>query len=168
LEEHGGGIGTFALKKECEFAFIPPRAPHFGGLWHLFFRTVGKDILTADELGTLLTSVEAVLNSRPFGAISSDPNDSEALSPGHLLIGGALLAPPSAALPDQLSPTCMRRWRSVLSLRHRFWQRLSREYASSLQARKKWHRGSSHRRRRGQSSAAAVDDWACRGGTRRR
>jgi len=76
----GGGIGTFALKKGCEFAFIPPRAPHFGGLWeavvksakHLFLRTVGEDILTAEELGTLLTSVEVVLNSRSLGAISSD------------------------------------------------------------------------------------------------
>ncbi|KAH8343591.1 hypothetical protein KR084_011485, partial [Drosophila pseudotakahashii] len=106
---------------------------------HLFLRTVGEDILTAEELGTLLTSVEAVLNSRPLGAISTDPNDGEALSPGHLLIGGPLLAPPSAALPNQVSPTCLRRWRSVSSLMHRFWQRWSREYVSSLQAKNKWH-----------------------------
>ncbi|XP_070071108.1 uncharacterized protein [Drosophila takahashii] len=147
LEEQGGGIATFASRRGCEFVFIPPRAPHFGGLWeagvksakHLFLRTVGEDILTAEELGTLLTSVEAVLNSRPLGAISTDPNDGEALSPGHLLIGGPLLAPPSAALPDQVSPTCLRRWRSVSSLRHRFWQRWSREYVSSLQAKNKWH-----------------------------
>ncbi|KAI8034664.1 hypothetical protein M5D96_012560, partial [Drosophila gunungcola] len=87
LEEQGGGIETFASKKGCEFAFIPPRAPHFGGLWeagvksanHLFLRTVGQDLLTAEELGTLLTSVEAVLNSRSLGALSSDPNDEAAL-----------------------------------------------------------------------------------------
>ncbi|XP_052856537.1 uncharacterized protein LOC128264874 [Drosophila gunungcola] len=149
LEEQGGGIKTFASKKGCEFAFIPPRAPHFGGLWeagvksakHLFLRTVGQDLLTAEELGTLLTSVEAVLNSRPLGALSSDPNDGEALTPGHLLIGGPLLAPPSAALPDQISLTSLRRWRGVSSLRHRFWQRWSREYISSLQQRSKWHQG---------------------------
>ncbi|XP_052855475.1 uncharacterized protein LOC128264149 [Drosophila gunungcola] len=133
LEEQGGGIETFASKKGCEFAFIPPRALHFGGLWeagvksakHLFLRTVGQDLLTAEELGTLLTSVEAVLNSRPLGALSSDPNDGEALTPGHLLIGGPLLAPPSAALPDQISLTCLRRWRGV----------------SSLRQRSKWHQG---------------------------
>ncbi|XP_052855224.1 uncharacterized protein LOC128263978 [Drosophila gunungcola] len=61
--------------------------------------------------------------------------------PGHLLIGGPLLAPPSAALPDQISLTCLRRWRGVSSLRHRFWQRWSREYISSLQQRSKWHQG---------------------------
>ncbi|XP_043064774.1 uncharacterized protein LOC122320681 [Drosophila ficusphila] len=145
LEEQGGGIEAFASKKECEFAYIPPRAPHFGGLWeagvksakHLFLRTVGHDLLTAEVLGTLLASVEAVLNSRPIGALSSDPSDGEALTPGHLLIGGPLVAPPPSALPDQISPTCLRRWRSVSSLRHRFWQRWSREYVSSLQTRQK-------------------------------
>ncbi|KAH8345306.1 hypothetical protein KR084_011487 [Drosophila pseudotakahashii] len=45
----------------------------------------------------------------------------------------------SAALPNQVSPTCLRRWRSVSSLRHRFWQRWSREYVSILQAKNKWH-----------------------------
>ncbi|XP_043064108.1 uncharacterized protein LOC122320097 [Drosophila ficusphila] len=105
---------------------------------HLFLRTVGHDLLTAEELGTLLASVEAVLNSRPIGALSSDPSDGEALTPGHLLIGGPLVAPPPSALPDQISPTCLRLWRSVSSLRHRFWQRWSREYVSSLQTRQKW------------------------------
>ncbi|XP_044315249.1 uncharacterized protein LOC123037657 [Drosophila rhopaloa] len=136
-----------ALNKRYQHMVAEEASPHFGGLWeagvksakHPFLRTVGEDILTAEELGTLLTSVEAVLNSRPLEAISTDPNDGEALSPGHLLIGGPLLAPPSAALPDQVSPTCLRRWRSVSCLRHRFWQRWSREYVSSLQAKNKWH-----------------------------
>ncbi|XP_043064486.1 uncharacterized protein LOC122320358 [Drosophila ficusphila] len=146
LEEQGAVSKHSRQKKGCEFAFIPPRAPHFGGIWeagvksakHLFLRTVGHDLLTAEELGTLLASVEAVLNSRPIGALSSDPSDGEALTPGHLLIGGPLVAPPPSALPDQISPTCLRRWRSVSSLRHRFWQRWSQEYVSSLQTRQKW------------------------------
>ncbi|KAH8395733.1 hypothetical protein KR222_001385, partial [Zaprionus bogoriensis] len=94
MEEQAGSMSAFASRKGCEFVFIPPRAPHFGGLWeasvksakHLFLRTVGNELLTAEELGTLHTSVEAVLNSRPIGALSVDPNDGEALTPAHLLI----------------------------------------------------------------------------------
>jgi len=77
LKEQGGRIGTFALKKGCEL----------DGLWEagvksakqLLLRTVGKNILTAENVGTLLTTVEAVLNSRPIEAISIDPNSSKSV-----------------------------------------------------------------------------------------
>ncbi|XP_064556799.1 uncharacterized protein LOC135441213 [Drosophila montana] len=75
----------------CEFAFILPRVLHFGGLWeagvtsakHLLLRTVSSLPLTPKELQTTLVAVEAVLNSRPLGALSMDSSDGEALTPGH-------------------------------------------------------------------------------------
>ncbi|KAM8701285.1 hypothetical protein ACLKA7_007651, partial [Drosophila subpalustris] len=96
-KEEADAIQEFASKSGCEFAFIPPRAPHFGGLCLL---------LTAEELQTTLVAVEAVLNSRPIGALSDDPSDGEALTPGHALIGGPLTATsrrgPGPAGPDLL------------------------------------------------------------------
>ncbi|KAL7724201.1 hypothetical protein ACLKA6_005768 [Drosophila palustris] len=147
VEEEADAIQEFASKSGCEFAFIPPRAPHFGGLWeagvksakHLLLRTVGSLLLTAEELQTTLVAVEAVLNSRPIGALSDDPSDGEALTPGHALIGGPLTAMPAGGAPDQQGLTCLSRWRAVSSLRRQFWRRWSKEYILGLQARSKWH-----------------------------
>lgn len=46
------------------------------------------------ELTTLVVRFEGVLNSRPLQPLSCDPNDLEALTPGHFLIGQPLLAMP--------------------------------------------------------------------------
>ncbi|XP_051863678.1 uncharacterized protein LOC127566114 isoform X2 [Drosophila albomicans] len=143
VEAEENAVRDFALRSGCEFAFIPPRAPHFGGLWeagvksakHLLLRTVGNALLTAEELQTVVVAVEAVLNSRPLGAVSNDPNDGEALTPGHLLV-----APAASRTPDQEGLSCLRRWRAVSSLKRAFWQRWSREYVLGLQARAKWDR----------------------------
>ena len=67
-------IQDFLTAEGCEWKFIPPHAPHFGGLWeaavksmkyHLR-RTLGSHIATYEELCTLLSEIEACLNSRPF------------------------------------------------------------------------------------------------------
>ncbi|XP_039968623.1 uncharacterized protein LOC120780404 [Bactrocera tryoni] len=85
----------FAAEEGFSFGFVPPRAPHFGGLWeaavmsakHLIVRALGNALLTTEELSTLLAEVEAILNSRPLTPLSQDPNDGEALTLAHLLIG---------------------------------------------------------------------------------
>ncbi|XP_058449023.1 uncharacterized protein LOC131428982 [Malaya genurostris] len=87
-------IPQAAANEGINFKFIPPRAPNFGGLWeaavksmkyHLK-RTLGTDITTPDEFNTLLTQIEACLNSRPLVPISNDPSDLDVLTPAHFLI----------------------------------------------------------------------------------
>ncbi|XP_026827674.1 uncharacterized protein LOC113562437 [Ooceraea biroi] len=86
--------------------FNPPAAPHCGGKWeagvkstkHHLKRIIGDTVLTYEEFATLLAQIEAVLNSRPLGALSDDPNDLSALTPGHLLIGTALTTIPEPTL----------------------------------------------------------------------
>lgn len=48
---------------------------------------IAETILTFLELATVFCKFEAVLNSRPWCTVSSEPNDFEALTPGHYLIG---------------------------------------------------------------------------------
>lgn len=43
--------------------------------------------LNFDKVQTLLTQIEAILNSRPLTPELNDPNDINALTPGHFLIG---------------------------------------------------------------------------------
>ncbi|XP_060665441.1 ankyrin repeat and KH domain-containing protein mask-like [Drosophila nasuta] len=53
--------------------------------------------LAESEVRAHLADVEAILNSRPLTPLSSDPNDGEALTPGHLLIGQAIRSLPQGS-----------------------------------------------------------------------
>lgn len=85
-------------------AFQPP----FGGLWetavkstkHHLRRVIGEQHLTFEEMSTLLHQIEACLNSRPLQAMSDDPGDLKVLTPGHFLIGDALLSLPDPITED--------------------------------------------------------------------
>jgi hypothetical protein len=130
--------------KQIQFHFIPPRAPHFGGLWeaavksmkyHLT-RIVGNVSLTFEELTTVLTKIEAILNSRPLVPESNDPEDTTSLTPGHFLIGRPL----TALIEPNYSDTkinSLRRWQLLQQLTQHFWKRWSVDYLTSLQRRTK-------------------------------
>ncbi|GBM30124.1 hypothetical protein AVEN_106805-1 [Araneus ventricosus] len=98
-KESTGKIEDFIASEGIVWHFNPPHiaTPHFGGLWeagikslksHLK-RVVGNTVLYTEEFSTLVTQVEAVLNSRPFCNLSSDPNDDFVLTPSHFLVGSS-------------------------------------------------------------------------------
>ncbi|XP_060872759.1 uncharacterized protein LOC132946718 [Metopolophium dirhodum] len=125
--------------------FIPPRSPHFGGLWEAAIKSVkthlnklmGNAILTYEELNTVLAQIEACLNSRPLTPLSSDPSDLSVLTPGHFLVGSSLVSLPE---PDFTTTPLNRltRWRRVSHLFQEFWRRWSKDYLVQLQQRNKW------------------------------
>ncbi|XP_055686030.1 uncharacterized protein LOC129791706 [Lutzomyia longipalpis] len=130
-------------KSGIHWELIPPASPHFGGLWEAGVKStkrhlkavLTKTILTFEEFYTVLTSVEAALNSRPLTPLSEDAHDLAALSPGHFLIGRELLAPPQEIIEER-EPT--RRWRLVKKLQQDVWKRWVKEYLHHLQERNKW------------------------------
>ncbi|KAL7723577.1 hypothetical protein ACLKA6_001535 [Drosophila palustris] len=148
FERQRTSLQSFAAEKGMEWCFIPPRAPHFGGLWeaavksakHLLLRQIGSASLVESEVRGHLADVEAILNSRPLTPLSGDPNDGEALTPGHLLIGQPLRSLPQGSEPDTPSSgiSCSRRWQLLSMLRQRFWRAWSKDYVHSLQPRGKW------------------------------
>lgn len=83
-------VTSFCQPRGTNWHFMPPRAPHQGGLWeagvkamktHLY-RTLKEAYLTYEEMVTLLVQIEAILNSRPLVEQSNDPTDFKALSLG--------------------------------------------------------------------------------------
>ncbi|XP_050056095.1 uncharacterized protein LOC126549771 [Aphis gossypii] len=129
----------------CQWKFNPPAAPHFGGIWEAAIKSVkthlkkviGSQVFTVEEFTTLAIRIEGILNSRPLTPISGDPNDLNALTPGHFLIGR-----PISAIPErELTMTPMNRlnrWQLIKQAQQSFWKRWSQEYLQTLQTRQKW------------------------------
>ena len=142
-------IVDFCASQNIHWSFIPERAPHFGGLWESAVKSlkihlrkvVGNGKLTFEELTTVLTQVEACLNSRPLVALPSDGDGIEALTPGHFLIGRPLEALPDPSSACQ-SMTNLRRWNLCQSLTRHFWRRWSTDYFASLRRFSRWHTAS--------------------------
>ncbi|XP_029173240.1 uncharacterized protein LOC114942104 [Nylanderia fulva] len=130
---------------KIEWNFIPSAAPHFGGLWeagikslksHLK-RVAGSRTLSQAEFATLLCQIEACLNSRPIAALSDDPSDLSALTPGHFLIGRPIIAIPEESVLES-NANRLSRWQMVHSLVEQIWRSWSQDYLHSLQQRRKW------------------------------
>ena len=94
-------IETSLAQKDIKWKFNPPGAPHFGGIWERLVRNCKKSYdsctrwtILDDVLITTMCLVEQTLNARPLTSVSDDPDDLEALTPNHFLLGRANLATP--------------------------------------------------------------------------
>lgn len=71
--------------------------------------------------------------------MSSDPNDPESLTPGHLLVGSPLISPPDNNLIETKS-NWLSRWQQTQKLHQTFWRIFQYDYLNTLQQRSKWFR----------------------------
>lgn len=135
----------FLSNNEIQWKFIPPRSPHWGGIWeaaiksakyHLT-RIVGKAHLTFEEMSTILAQIESILNSRPLTPISNDPRDLESLTPGHFLIGRNLTSFPERDI-SEINENRLSIYQRLTQMHQQFWKRWSVEYLNRLQNRPKW------------------------------
>lgn len=136
----------FLTNQGTVWKFNPPASPHMGGKWeavvksikfHLC-RTIGEASLTFEESLTLLSRIEAILNSRPLEPLSEDPTDASALTPGHFLTGKPLMAIPQPDLLD-LSESRLSRWQYINQRTQQFWKAWSMHYLQRLHSISKWH-----------------------------
>ncbi|XP_072948468.1 uncharacterized protein [Epargyreus clarus] len=127
----------------CEWHFIPPHSPNFGGLWeagvksvkHHLKKVIGNSTLTFEEMATVLAQIEACLNSRPMSVLSNEPDF--ILTPGHFLIGEAPLTVPDFDI-EHVKVNNLRRWQHTQRMLQSFWRRWSQEYLNKFLHRYKW------------------------------
>ncbi|VEN51227.1 unnamed protein product [Callosobruchus maculatus] len=130
-----------------EWKFNTPAAPHMGGLWesnvksvkiHLY-RVVGDQLLTFEEMSTVLTQIESLLNSRPLCVLSRDSETPEALTPSHFLCQMPLNSLPAETV-EGLPLNRLDRFQLIDRMIQDFWKRWRLEYLTSLQSRVKWYK----------------------------
>lgn len=145
-KDHQTRVHEYAAQEGINFNFIPSYSPTFGGLWeaavkstkyHLK-RILQHNVLTYEQLNTVLIETEAVLNSRPLLPLSaSDVNDFSHLTPAHFIIGESLTMYPEL-------DTCnvpynrLAFWQQCTNLKQSFWKMWHKQYLNLLQNRPKW------------------------------
>ena len=122
--------------------FSVPRAPWWGGWWERMVRnmkvslkkTIGLKSLERTELETLLTEVEACLNSRPLTFVGDDIDNGHSLTPSHFLLGrGSHLDKVSCEPSLDVSPELIKEKSKALEGRcNMFWKQWQDEYLKHL------------------------------------
>ncbi|GFU86972.1 integrase catalytic domain-containing protein [Trichonephila clavipes] len=138
-------LAAYFTEEGIEWNFIPPRAPHMGGLWEAGIKSVkyhlkralGRSRLTYEEFETVIIQVEGILNSRPLTPISNDFDNFEVLTPAHFLIGrsiNSIFEP----LVINISDNRLSRWQRTTKVIQVVWKKWSTDYLNTLQQRGKW------------------------------
>ncbi|XP_064470242.1 uncharacterized protein LOC135384995 [Ornithodoros turicata] len=129
---------------KVEWKFIVERAPWWGGFYERLVRTVktslkkvlGRRLLDAEEMRTVLTEVEAVVNSRPITFIYVDRAEGTPLSPAHFLVGKRLTSLPTSKREEITSTEAVLHdlWTSRQEYLAHFWKRWRKEYLAELRS----------------------------------
>lgn len=141
-------LREFFSEKGITWRFIAERAAWWGGFWERLVRSVkiilrkvlGKAKLHFEELCTMLTEAEAIINSRPLTYVSNDVDQPEPLTPAHFLVGQRLTCLPPKSFPAEINhPTAnkeemTKRWRYRQRLVTNFWNRWQKEYLLDLKS----------------------------------
>ncbi|GBM58831.1 hypothetical protein AVEN_179368-1 [Araneus ventricosus] len=84
---------NFVADNGIHWKFIVERAAWWCGFYERLVKTVkellrkilGKALLTFEELSTILSEVEVIVNNRPLTYVENDPGEPEPLTPAHFL-----------------------------------------------------------------------------------
>ncbi|XP_055944606.1 uncharacterized protein LOC129975568 [Argiope bruennichi] len=139
-------VKNFYSANGIKWKYIVERAAWWGGFYERMVRTVktalrktlGKSCLTVEQLLTVLTEIEGMINSRPITYVGSDTEEPIALTPAHFLLGKRVTSLPSVRLhldSNLSSRKCLiKAFNYREKLMRSFWSRWKNEYLLNLRS----------------------------------
>lgn len=130
--------------RDIEWSFIPPGAPHMGGCWERYVRSIKSAISVIlkeqfpkeEVLLTALYEAANVVNNRPLTNVSDDPKDLNPITPNDIL----MLRTNNTMYETEfnireINPKKL--WQKSQWLADQFWKRWVTEYRPTLVTRSK-------------------------------
>jgi len=134
-------VKTYMLKRGIKQQFILPASPWWGGFYERLVRsvktslkkTLGRSMLSFEELTTTLSEIGAVINTRPLTYANEDDLES-VLTPNHLIYGNDIFSnvhhPSSSAI--ETYEDCSRRVKHLQLILKHFRDRFQQNYLAEL------------------------------------
>ena len=130
-----------------KWIFATEKAPWSNALAERMVRTIKTALRTAigtarlnrSEMETLLIEVEGIVNNRPLGIVSSNPEDPLPITPAELAIGRQTSAIPDDRCRVDTDRPLSKLWLARKRTLNAFWRRWRSNYLLDLQVTKKWH-----------------------------
>ena len=146
VKEGRKDVEDFVVTHKIKWRFNTPSSPHQGGMFESMVKQtktalkviVGQQILSWNEMSTVFTEVQCLVNSQPLGHPSNATNDLPPLTPNNFILSRATADVPQG--PFREAKAYRKRFEFVQSLVQQFGGRFQREYFETLMRRTKWQR----------------------------
>ena len=101
--------------------------------------SVGRESLPYEELRTVLTEIEGIINSRPLTFLSNDANDLSPLTPNDIIGSNSGICLPMSSNYDNRKIDCERKdlikiWKTREKFKMKFWNRWHSDYLHQLRS----------------------------------
>ena len=132
-------VKRFMVQHDIKQRFILPASPWWGGFYERLVRsvklslrkTLGRSLLTYEELETVLCNIESVINNRPLTYVSEDDMD-EPLTPYHLMFGRNAIQTPVTHENHDVNLCNVKRVRYLNTLLESYWKKFTSLYLNEL------------------------------------